>query len=85
MKIIVVFDILEEYSKVRDELRTFLKDFGGRFLQYSVYELDGDAETLERIKAGIDKILRKGGGRVDILLPCRMCYSKIMIVDTYKL
>ena len=85
MKVIIVFDILEEYRKVRDELRIFLKDFGGRFLQYSVYELDCDRETLEKIRKGIERILKKGGGRVDILLPCNRCYDKIKIIDTYEL
>ncbi len=85
MKVIVVFDILEEYRDVRDELRRFLKDFGGVFLEYSVYELDCDNDTFIKLKNGVKKILEKGGGRVDILLPCKKCYNKIKIVDTYKL
>ena len=40
VKIIVVFDVLEEYREVRDELRRYLKDRGGFFRQYSVYEVD---------------------------------------------
>ena len=58
MKVIVVFDILEEYREVRDELRKFLKDMGGVFLQYSVYEADLDPEGVRRLLRGIKRILR---------------------------
>ena len=85
MKVIVVFDILEEYREVRDELRKFLKDMGGVFLQYSVYEADLDPEGVRRLLRGIKRILRKGGGRVDVIFPCERCYSRIRVLDTYGL
>lgn len=85
MKIIVVFDVMEEYREVRDELRRFLKDLGGRFLQYSVYEVDGGTALLETLRRGVEKIISKGGGRVDILIPCKRCYSRIKTFTTYEL
>ncbi len=84
MKVIVVFDIPVEYDKLRREVREYLKDFGGSFLQYSVYTLDCDEKVLERIVSGINRILTKGGGRVDIFIPCKKCFDKVRVVDTYE-
>ena len=84
MKVIVVFDVLEEYREVRDRLREFLKDTGGEFLQYSVYVAELDEKEVRELLKGVRKILRRGGGRVDVLFPCRRCSSRIKIVDTYE-
>ena len=84
MKVVVVFDVLEEYREVRDELREFLKDMGGVFLQYSVYVAELDERGVEELLRGVRRILRKGGGRVDVVFPCRRCSSKIRILDTYE-
>ncbi|RLE87068.1 MAG: CRISPR-associated endonuclease Cas2 [Thermoprotei archaeon] len=85
MRVIVVFDVLEEYREVRDRLREFLKDMGGTFLQYSVYVADLDERGVERLLRGIRRILRRGAGRVDVLFPCERCLSKIRVLNTYEL
>ncbi|RLE64004.1 MAG: CRISPR-associated endonuclease Cas2 [Thermoprotei archaeon] len=85
MKVVVIFDILEEYREVRNELREFLKDMGGEFLQYSVYVADLDKSEVRILLKGIEKILRKGGGRIDIIFPCKRCFSNIKTVDTYRI
>ncbi|RLE74384.1 MAG: CRISPR-associated endonuclease Cas2 [Thermoprotei archaeon] len=85
VKVIVVFDILEEYREVRDELREYLKDIGGNFLQYSVYVADLDKRGVEALIKGIRRILKKGGGRVDILFPCKKCYNNIKTINTYHI
>jgi len=83
MKVIVVYDIPVEYPRLRDMVREFLKDLGGTFIQYSVYEADLDEEGLRELISGLEALLRRGGGKVDIFLPCSRCYSKIRIIDTY--
>lgn len=85
MKVVVVFDILEEYREVRDELREFLKDIGGEFLQYSVYVADLDKSEVRMLLKGVRRILEKGGGRVDVIFPCRRCFSSIKTIDTYRI
>ena len=85
VKIIVVFDVLEEYREVRDELRRYLKDRGGFFRQYSVYEVDLPEREVSSFLGGIRRIIRKGAGRVEVLFPCSRCYSGIVEFDTYDL
>ena len=85
MKVIVVFDVLEEYREVRDELRRFLKDMGGEFRQYSVYEADLSEREVRALLKGIRRILRRGGGRVDVVFPCSRCYKRIKTLDTYEI
>jgi len=85
VKVIVVFDVLEEYREVRDELREFLKDMGGEFRQYSVYEADLSEREVRALLKGIRRILRRGGGRVDIVFPCSQCYRKMRTLDTYEI
>lgn len=85
VKIIVVFDVLEEYREVRDELRRYLKDRGGFFRQYSVYEIDLPQREVASFLRGVRRIIRKGAGRVEVLFPCSRCYSGIVELDTYDL
>lgn len=82
---IIVFDIPVEHDKLRDELRNMLKDYGGTFLQYSVYTIDLESDRLEELLSKIGKLLLKGGGRVDVFKPCGKCYKKIRIIDTTSL
>lgn len=84
MKVIVVYDIPVEYGRLRNEVRNFLKDIGGRFIEYSVYEADLDPEEIERMIEGLRLLLKKGGGKIDIFFPCKKCYSNIIVIDTYE-
>lgn len=77
MKVIVVYDIPVEYDKCRNELREYLKNFGGTFWQLSVYEVDVSARDLERMIRGIEVIAKRCNGRVEILFPCKSCHEKI--------
>lgn len=83
MKVIVVYDIPVEHNRLRSEVREFLKDMGGSFIQYSVYEADLDEEGVGRLLRGLERILRKGGGKIDVFFPCEKCYSEIRVIDTY--
>lgn len=75
---IVVYDIPKEFDHKRAELREYLKDWGGVFRQYSVYELDIPREDLERLVSGIKRVLRGVESyRVVVVTPCRSCYQKI--------
>ncbi len=84
MKIVVVYDIPVEHNKLRTEVREFLRDMGGTFIQYSVYETDLDERGLERLVRGLEAILEKGSGKIDIFLPCNQCYRGRKIIDTYE-
>lgn len=84
MKVVVVYDIPVEHDRLRTEIREFLKDMGGRFIQYSIYEAELDEEGVERLLRGLERLLKKGGGKVDVFFPCKKCYAEIRIIDTYK-
>jgi len=85
MKIIIVFDIPVEYNWLRDKIRNLLKDYGGKFLEYSVYETDIDEKVFEILYERLEKLLHKGGGRIDIVFPCKSCYRKILLIDTTQI
>lgn len=80
MKVIVIFDVPVGYDWLRDRLREKLKDFGGTFLQRSVYEIDCDWKTFGKLYRVVDSVLRKGAGRVDFIFPCAKCYRNIRII-----
>ncbi len=82
MKVIVVYDITEDDARTR--LREYLKDLGGRWLQYSVFELDLNPQQLERLEREVRRILRRATGDVRILKPCSQCYQKIRHISTRK-
>jgi len=84
LKIIVVFDIPVGYDRLRDRLRNRLKDYGGVFREYSVYEVELDEKNAERMINDIRRIVAEGAGRVDIIFPCRRCYENIIIIDTIE-
>lgn len=77
MKVIVVYDIPIEYEEYRRRLREFLKNYGGVFRQLSVYEVDVTKRELDRLIKGIESIVRRCNGRVEIIFPCKSCYEKI--------
>ena len=85
MKVIVVYDIPVECEKLRKEVREYLKNFGGIFVEYSVYFLDIEERDFKILVNGLRKLLKKCGGRVDIIRPCKRCFSGIKIIDTTKL
>ncbi len=82
MKIIVVYDITED--EVRNQLREYLKDLGGTWLQYSVFELDLTPQQIEKMTETLKRILSKGTGDIRILKPCKQCYQKIKHITTRK-
>ncbi|RLF08876.1 MAG: CRISPR-associated endonuclease Cas2 [Thermoprotei archaeon] len=85
MRVIVVFDIPVEHNKLRDELRELLKNYGGTFLEYSVYETELDERVVVELIEKVRRLLRRGAGRVDFVFPCERCYRKIIVVDTTQL
>jgi len=85
LKVIVVFDVPVECDWLRTEIRELLKDYGGIFLQYSVYELDLPEKILDRLLEKLEQKLKKCGGRIDIVKPCSRCLKKILVVDTTRL
>jgi len=77
MKVVVVYDIPVEYNECRSKLREYLKNFGGVFWQFSVYEVDVTKSELDRLIRGIESIVKNCEGRVEIIFPCKSCYEKI--------
>jgi len=80
VRVVVVFDVPVGYDWLRDELRERLKDFGGVFLQRSVYEIECDWSVFEKLLRVVESVLRKGAGRVDFIFPCGKCYSGIRVI-----
>ena len=80
-----MFDIPVEYNKLRDELRELLKNYGGTFLEYSVYETELDERVIAELIRKVRRLLHKGAGRVDFVFPCERCYKKIIVLDTTQL
>ncbi len=78
MKILVVYDVSEEYENVRRRLRETLKDYGGIFLEYSVYMVELDKQGLHALIRDIRRVIRRADARVDILIPCRECLRKLL-------
>jgi len=77
LRIIVVYDIPVEYDDYRRRLREHLKNYGGNFLQLSVYEVDVTKRELDRLIKEIESIIKNCNGRVEIVFPCKSCYEKI--------
>ncbi|MHA1593912.1 MAG: CRISPR-associated endonuclease Cas2 [Candidatus Baldrarchaeia archaeon] len=80
MKVFVIYDISED--DIRNELREYLKDWGGEWRQYSVFELDIREEDVEKLLRGIRRIVRRGTGDVRVVFPCAKCYSKVSHIST---
>ena len=85
MRVLIVFDIPAKYDPLRARLRNLLKNYGGVFRQYSVYEADLTSRELERLTEKIEGLLKRGGGRVDIIIPCGRCLKGIIELDTSSL
>jgi len=81
-KVLIVYDISED--EVRDEVRDYLKNMGGRWLQYSVFELELEQDLLEEVAGVLRRILRKGTGDIRILRPCKRCYTEITHITTRR-
>ena len=80
MKVIVVYDIPEEWGEVRRRLREALKNMGGVFRQLSVYEIDLEPRELPRLVEVVKAYVESCGGRAEIIQPCARCYAKIRSV-----
>ena len=80
MRVYVIYDVHEEYESVRNKLREKLKDFGGIFVEYSVYVTDLNSRDLSRMLKIIRTLIRGSKARVDIILPCSKCLSRIKII-----
>ncbi|RLF09579.1 MAG: CRISPR-associated endonuclease Cas2 [Thermoprotei archaeon] len=77
VRIVVVYDIPVEHEDYRRRLREYLKNFGGKFLQLSVYEVEVSRRELDELIRGVEAIVRGCEGKVKVLFPCRSCYEKI--------
>ena len=77
MKIIVVYDIPKEHDDKRRTLREYLKNYGGKFIQYSVYEIEIKSNELKYMIKGIKRIIRKIPCKILIIKPCKQCQQKI--------
>ena len=82
MRVVVVFDVPVEHDRLRDRLRRLLKDYGGEFVEYSVYETELDEEAVRELIERVRRLIRSGAGRVDFVFPCERCYRRIIVVDT---
>ena len=82
MKVVVVYDIPEEFEEVRRRLREALKNLGGVFRQLSVYEVDLVPRELGRLVELVKAYVESCGGRAEIIPTCSSCYSKIRSVGS---
>lgn len=84
LKVLVVYDVPVEYNAKREKLREHLKNYGGVFRQYSVYEVDLERRKLEELIEEISKIIRGVPCKVEIVMPCKKCYESIRQVGGTK-
>lgn len=80
MKVYVIYDVHEEYEAVRNKLREKLKDFGGIFVEYSVYLVDLNFKDLSKMLRVIRAVIKGSKARVDIIMPCSKCFNNIRII-----
>ena len=80
VRFFVIYDISEH--DVRRDLRETLKNWGGTWLQYSVFELDLPKDKIKTLIKVVKKILRKGTGDIRFVFPCKSCYGKIEHIST---
>ena len=85
MKIIIVYDIPKEHNDKRRILREYLKNYGGKFLQYSVYEAEIKPKELKYIIKGIKRIIKNIPCKILIIKPCKQCQQKIRQIGNHKL
>ena len=80
MKVYVIYDVHEEFESTRNRLRERLKDFGGVFLEYSVYVADLNPRDLSRMLKMIRRVIKGSKARVDIVIPCLRCLDRVRII-----
>lgn len=77
VRIIVIYDVPVEYDYKRSEIREYLKNYGGVFRQYSVYEVELTGDELGQIAEELSRIVKGVPCKIEIVAPCRRCYESI--------
>jgi len=77
VKVIVVYDVSEEYEEERRELRELLESLGGRWLQYSVYMVETTEKGVERILRKAREIARRREATIHVIPVCERCLKGV--------
>ena len=76
MYVTVSYDIVND--RTRSRVMKFLKDFGTR-VQLSVFECDLNDEQIQKMKAGVEKLIDKKEDRVRYYRLCKGCIKRVAI------
>lgn len=76
MHVMVSYDIVND--RIRMKVMKHLKNFGIR-VQLSVFECDLDEERVQKMKAGVERLINRKKDRVRYYVICKGCLNKVVI------
>ena len=80
MLYLVVYDIRDD--RIRNEIREFLRDWGGEWIQRSAFFMELTAEELQRLKRRLSEIITSTEADILIVPVCRTDLEKMIHIST---